>query len=109
MNGQKTWEGYAVRVYKGENLIYSTYGVDAKNGFDYLKQLKNDPNNWYTIKVFPICDTPSGSVPIRLGINYERGNNQPKALEINKADSSTKWQNSGNDPKYIGITHSNNP
>ena len=109
LNGQKTLEGYAVRVYKGSNLIYSTYGMDAKNGFDCLKQLINDLNNWYTIKVFPICDTPSGSVPIKLGINYERGNNQPKALEINKADSSTKWPSSGYDTKYIEITHSNNP
>ena len=32
-----------------------------------------------------------------------------KALEINKAGSSTNWPSSGNDTRYIEITHSNNP
>lgn len=98
---------YVIRVYKGNELVYSTWSNDNKP--DSQNLVASD--SWYNIKIIPMETINDAEVKkFKLGITStlrwsSTGENvsTPFYLFINGKMDQIAWPDSGTDPKFIEI------
>ena len=96
-------ENYRTRIYSYpyDELIFDS-GDPLRQGFlSYCEDYE-----WFRILVFPLSSEGAGTVEIDFGISYYQDwTDQYINLYINGDHDTTRWPDSGNDPKIIKIRH----